>query len=521
MYDILIVGSGGAGLSCALEAKKTGAKVAVICQSTPTTAATCMAQGGLNGVIYNDEGDSPSLHVKDTIKGAVGLADEQRVTNMCEGAKDDIEWLDAIGMPFSRKKDRIAQRKFGAASKDRTTYSQDYTGLKLLHTLYDNCLKENIEFLDETFVLDLIVEESTCNGVVVLRDGKVEAVQSKSVVLATGGYAGIYHGYSTNAMESTGDGVAMALRAGATLSDIEFVQFHPTSLQSSSVLVSESARGAGGFLVNQKGQRFVDELMTRDEVSRAVFAQIQEGNEVFLDIRHLGDEFISKNLPQEKKLIHIHEHIDPSVELIPVTPAAHYSMGGIDVDEDMQTSIKSLYAIGECSNVKVHGANRLGGNSLLEIVHFGRAVALKIKQTSLHVNVQEHENIAKQNIDRLLSDNKSDTFFELRKTLGKELFEKAGIFRDKKALEELSFTIENLQAKFDKLTINDANLKDNSWLVAHLKFANSLSVAKALVMSALKREESRGAHFRNDFQNTDENALHSYTDSSLHVRLQV
>jgi len=513
MYDILIVGSGGAGLSCALEAKKSGAKVAVICQSAPTTAATCMAQGGLNGVIHSDEGDSPALHVKDTIKGAVGLANESRVTAMCEGAKEDIEWLDSIGMPFSRKRERIAQRKFGAASKDRTTYSQDYTGLKLLHTLYDNCLKEDIEFLDDTFVVELIVEESTCKGVVTLRDGKVEAIESKSVVLATGGYAGIYHGFSTNAVESTGDGVAMALRVGAKLSDMEFVQFHPTSLKSSSVLVSESARGAGGFLVNQKGERFVDELMTRDEVSRAVFSQIQKGNEVFLDIRHLGDEFISKNLPQEKKLIHIHEHLDPSKELIPVTPAAHYSMGGIDVDEDLQTSIKGLYAVGECSNVKVHGANRLGGNSLLEIVHFGRAVVKNIEKVSLHVDVKKHEKIVQEKIDRLMSDEKSDTFFKLRSSLGNELFEKAGIFRDKDGLEELAKSIENMQNGFNKLTLND-----NSWLVSHLKFGNSLEVANAVVLSAKDREESRGAHYRNDFTKTDKQALHSFFDSSLHVR---
>ena len=291
-------------------------------------------------------------------------------------------------------------------------------------------------------------------------------------------------------------------------------------LKSSSVLVSESARGAGGFLVNQKGERFVDELSSRDEVSRAVFSQIQQGNEVFLDIRHLGDEFISKNLPQEKKLIHIHEHLDPSKELIPVTPAAHYSMGGIDVDKDLQTSLKGLYAVGECSNVKVHGANRLGGNSLLEIIHFGRAVVSKIKQTSLHVDIKEHEKRAKQNIEKLFSHKKSDTFFQLRSSLGKELFEKAGIFRDKKGLENLAKTVENLQAKFDELTISDTNLKDNSWLVCHLKFENSLSVAKAVVLSAIKREESRGAHYRKDFQNTYEQALHSYIDSSLHVRLQ-
>ena len=513
MFDLLIVGSGGAGLSAALEAKKSGLHVAVICQSFPTTAATCMAQGGFNGVICSDEGDNPALHAKDTIKSAVGLANEKMVLSMCEGAKKNIEWLDSMGMPFSRKKGEIAQRRLGGASKGRAVYAQDYTGLKLLHTLYDNCLKEDIEFLDNSFALDLIVKESTCKGILILKDGKVQAIESRSVVLATGGYAGIYHGYNTNAMESTGDGVAMALRAGANLSDMEFVQFHPTSLKNSSILISESARGAGGFLVNKKGERFTAELLTRDEVSRAVFSQIQNGNEVFLDIRHLGDEFISKNLPQEKKLIRIHEHLDPSVELVPITPAAHYSMGGIDVDENLQTSIKGLYAVGECSNVKVHGANRLGGNSLLEVVHFGRYVVEKIEKVSLHVDIKKYEKIAQEKIDKLMSDKPSDTFFKLRDKLGKELFEKAGIFRDKDGLEELTKSIEVMQNSFNKLTLNN-----NSYLVSHLKFANSLEVAYTVVLSAKNREESRGAHYRNDFQNCDKQALHSFVDSSLHVR---
>ncbi len=509
MYDILIVGSGGAGLSCALEAKKRGEKVAVVCQSSPTSAATCMAQGGLNGVIYEDDGDSVSLHVEDTLKGGARLADKMMVSLMCQGAKEDILWLDSIGMPFSRNKSRIAQRKFGAASKDRTTYSQDYTGLKLLHTLYDNCLKENIEFIDNTFVVDLIVKESTCRGVVVLKNDEVETIESKSVVLATGGYAGIYHGYTTNAIESTGDGVAMAFRAGAVLSDMEFVQFHPTSLKGSSVLVSESARGAGGFLVNDKGERFIDELMTRDEVSRAVFLQIQKGNKIFLDIRHLGDEFISKNLPQEKKLIHIHQNLDPSKDLIPITPAAHYSMGGIDVDENLQTSIKGLYAIGECSNTKVHGANRLGGNSLLEIIHFGRSVIEKIEKTSLHVELETYKIEAKNTIEKLISEKNSDAFFKLRDRLGNKLFQKAGIFRDKSGLEELLKSIDEIKIDFEKLTLRDKTL-----LISHLKFKNSLTVAKALVVSALQREESRGAHYRNDFAEQKSKAEHSYIDNT-------
>jgi len=515
VFDVLIVGSGGAGLSCALEAKKRGKKVAVICQSAPTNAATCMAQGGLNGVVYADENDSPALHVKDTLKGSVDLADESRVTHMCEGAREDILWLDSIGMPFSRKKDRIARRKFGAASKNRTTYSQDYTGLKLIHTLYDNCLKEDIEFIDNSFVLDLIVEESTCKGLVLLHvsSGEVKAYKSKSVVLATGGYAGIYDGFSTNGIESTGDGIALAFKHGAKLSDMEFVQFHPTSLKHSSVLVSESARGAGGFLINDKGERFVDELVSRDEVSRAVFLQMKKGNEVFLDIRHLGSDYINKNLPQEKKLINIHEHLDPSLDLIPVSPAAHYSMGGIDVDENLESSINGLYAVGECSNVKVHGANRLGGNSLLEIVHFGRYLGKHIDKVSLHVDVEKYEDRVKKELDNLLSDEKSDAFFALRKRLGVELFEKAGIFRDSNGLSELRNSIEKMQKEFDKLSICDIDLKDNNWLVSHLKFANSLVVAKALVNCALKREESRGAHFRKDFQTTKTQGLHSVVEN--------
>jgi len=521
MLDIIIVGAGGAGLSCAIEARQKGAKITVLCQSMPTNSATCMAQGGINGVIYDDLGDSPALHAKDTIKSSLGLANIEIVQDMCEGAKDDISWLEDMGMPFSRSGEKIAQRKFGAASKDRTIYSQDYTGLKLLHTLYDNCLKHEIEFLDNSLLLDLHVEDSKCKGVIYLdiKTGEIKSLYAKSIVIATGGYAGIYHDFTTNAKESTGDGIAVALRAGAILSDMEFVQFHPTSLKHSSVLVSESARGAGGFLVNQKGDRFVDELMTRDEVSRAVFSQMQDGNEVFLDIRHLGDEYISKNLPQEKKLITIHEHLNPSEELIPIAPAAHYSMGGIDVDKDLHSSIKGLFAVGECANVKAHGANRLGGNSLLEIIHFGRVVAktsyMYAKEIELHV-----EKKASKNIDYLFSKDSSDTFFKLKNTLGKKLFEKAGIFRDEKRLKELLQEIKKIRKVYNKLTINDDNMSYNEWLVSHIKFANTLELSEAVTLSALVRDESRGAHYRNDKKDMKEKALHSFVklkNGSLHV----
>jgi len=514
VYDLIVVGSGGAGLCASIEARKRGLSVAVICEHKPTDASTCMAQGGLNAVVYDDEDDSPKLHAEDTLKGGFGLANSSMVKRMCYGAKEDALWLDSIGMPFSRENGRIARRQFGAASKKRALYAQDYTGLKLLHTLFDNALKEGVEFLDSSLMLDLVVEDSTCKGVVVLdnRVGKVKAYASKSVVLATGGYAGVYGSFTSSAKNSTGDGVAIAFKNGAMLSDMEFVQFHPTALKSSSILVSEGARGAGGVLVDSSGKRFVDELASRDEVSRAVFKKIKEGKQVYLDIRHLGGEFIDKNLPQEKKLMKIYEDIDPLEDLIPIKPVAHYSIGGVLVDENLQTTITGLFAVGECANTKVHGANRLGGNSLLEIVHFGRAVVSSVseyvKDVSLDVDLSSFEKKEQCRIDSLLGSS-SESFFTLREELSKKLFEEAGIYRNGEALKSLLGEIDEIAQRFEKLKIADKNLVHNTWLTSHLKFSNSLLVAKALALSALKREESRGAHFREDFQKPSSEALHS------------
>ena len=314
MNQVIVVGAGGAGLVAALSAKQSGADVVVITKEYPTRSQTCMAQGGINAVLYDTYNDSVEQHIQNTLKSALGLADEDSVRFMCTNAPEALMWLDSIGVAFSRTEDgKIAQRKLGGAAAPRACYAQDYTGLKILHTLYDSCIKEGITFLNERFLLDIITQEENNKqivcGVSVLnkKNGEVEVYNGSSVILATGGYSRVYNNYSTNSLSSTGDGIAAALRAGAKLGDMEFIQFHPTALKNSSILISESARGAGGYLINSKGERFVDELLSRDLVSRAIDDEMQRGEEVFLDIRHLGEKFIEEELPQEAKLAKLYE----------------------------------------------------------------------------------------------------------------------------------------------------------------------------------------------------------------------
>ncbi len=319
MIDVLIIGSGGAGLTAALAAKKEGASVTVVGKTYPTNSQTSMAQGGINAALGNVGEDHVSSHIADTIKSAHGLCDEDMVKQMCTDAPETIAWLESLGVPFSRLDNgkigtqTIAQRQMGGASAKRACYAQDYTGLKILHTLYDTCLKEKIDFLDEHYLLNLITQDKTVKGATFLdiRTGEVKQINAKSVVMATGGYSSLYHGFTTNAYGSTGDGVAAVLRAGGAVSDMEFIQFHPTALKHSCILISESARGEGGYLVNESGKRFVDELKPRDEVARAIFSQMKEGQRVFLDVRHLGEEKLMELLPQEVELCKMHEHVDP------------------------------------------------------------------------------------------------------------------------------------------------------------------------------------------------------------------
>ncbi len=506
--DILIIGSGGAGLSAALRAKELGAKVTVVGESLPTRSQTSMAQGGINAPI--DPNDSIQQHIADTLKASHGLASKEMVTKLINSAPSAIEWLNSIGVPFSRKDEgTIAQRRLGGASFARACYSQDYTGLKILHTLYDQALHSGVEFVNESYLVDLIVEENQAKGAIFwdLKSGKLELILSKKVILATGGFGAIYHGYSTNANGSTGDGIAAALRVGAKVGGVEFVQFHPTALKGSNSLISESARGAGGYLLNSKGERFVDELKPRDEVARAIWKQMSKGEEVYLDIRHLGEEFIDEFIPQERKLSILYAGIDPVHSPMPINPVAHYTMGGILVDEDMQSSIKSLYAVGEAANAGVHGANRLGGNSLLEIVAFGR-VAGESAVDSLSTNdvdvSGEHIQRAEKKIANIFDKEPKINFYTQKRELGTTLYESVGIIRDENRLQDALATVRNMRDNIAEMGIVDRSSIYNTNLIEFLKFENSLLLSEVLALSALHRKESRGAHFRSDFESEDE-----------------
>ena len=517
MLDVLVIGSGGAGLSAALAAKEAGASVLVMGKMYPTNSQTSMAQGGMNAALGNVEEDHTSLHIQDTIKSAHGLCNEDMVRHLCADAPKTIEWLEKIGVPFSRLDNgqqgiaTIAQRQLGGASAKRACYAQDYTGLKILHTLYDTCLKEGIDFLDEHFLLNLIVPEDTVKGATFLniRTGEVVQIDAKSVVVATGGYGALYHNHTTNMYGATGDGIAAVMRAGGALSDMEFIQFHPTGLKHSCILMSESARGEGGYLVNDKGERFIDELKPRDEVARAIFMQMQAGHEVFLDLRHLGEEKLMELLPQEVALCKLHEKVDPATQLVPIKPVAHYTMGGIDVDEALEVNgIKGCFAAGECSNAKVHGANRLGGNSLLEITAFGRfagenAYKHSIYASSKSADAAQLERDQKE-LEALFSQTPQRNFYEARNELGDLFYKQVGIIRENAQLQNTLDTVIAMQVHLSKMGITDKSHTHNQNLVEFLEFKNALLLAPAIVSAALARDESRGAHFKAGFEKEDD-----------------
>ena len=534
MVDVLIIGSGGAGLSAALAAKEAGASILIVGKMYPTNSQTSMAQGGMNAALGNVNEDDIALHIEDTIKSAHGLCDEEMVRQMCGDAPKTIEWLERIGVPFSRLDNTrgltsddmlqsdvsfagltpiksIAQRQMGGASAKRACYAQDYTGLKILHTLYDTCLKEEIEFLDEHALLNLIVPEDTVKGATFLdiRTGKIRQINAKSVVMATGGYGSIYHGFTTNMYGATGDGVAAVLRAGGAVSDMEFIQFHPTALKHSCILISESARGEGGYLVNESGERFVDELKPRDEVARAIFSQIKEGGRVYLDLRHMGEEKLMELLPQEVALCKLHEHVDPAKELIPIKPVAHYSMGGIDVDYALEVNgIKGCFAAGECSNAKVHGANRLGGNSLLEITAFGRFAGENAYKHAIYASSKPADEVQLQKdrkaLEAIFTHENSINFYAYREALGTLFYEKVGIVRENIKLNEALEEVIAMQVALKQMGIHDKNRTNNQNLVEFLEFQNALLLAPTIISAAIARDESRGAHYKTGSESENE-----------------
>ncbi|MDF1880387.1 FAD-binding protein [Sulfurimonas sp. MAG313] len=518
MTDVLIIGSGGAGLVAAISAKESGASVKVVGKSFPTRSQTSMAQGGINAVMANVKEDSVRAHIADTMKSAQGLADESSVKRLCEEAIASIEWLDRIGLPFSRTKEgKIAQRQLGGASSIRACYAQDYTGLKILHTLYDQACKMGIEFINEYFLLNLIIEDESVSGATFLdiKTGEIKQLEAKSVIIATGGYSRIYNSFSTNSTSATGDGLAVALRAGAKLSDLEFVQFHPTGLKNSSILISESARGAGGHLLNAQKQRFTDELAPRDILARAIEEEIQKGGEVYLDIRHLGEAFIDKELPQERKLAIAYEGVDPVVDIIPIKPVAHYTMGGIDVNEDTMSCINGLFVAGESANNKIHGANRLGGNSLLELVVFGRhagerAATYSKSSSTICRNTQQFQDDT-QALKKIKNYTSEQNFYAKKEYLGSAFYTKAGIKRNEEDLSSLLAEVQEIKKNLSLMGPSDKTKIYNTNLTEFLEFSNVLEISEVLLVGALARKESRGAHFREDMPNKDDENFKAHT----------
>lgn len=497
--DVLVIGAGGAGLTAALNAKANGASISVITKEYPTRSQTCMAQGGINAALGNAGEDSVEAHIENTLKSAHGEADEEAVRFMCSEALNAVAWLDSIGVCFSRTQDsKIAQRTLGGASAARACYAQDYTGLKILHTIYDRCMAEDIEILNERYLLELLKDDKdkVCGATILnIRNGEIETHYAKSVVLASGGYSRIYDKNSTNSTASTGDGIAVALRAGAKLIDMEFVQFHPTALKNSSILISESARGEGGYLLNSKGERFTNELAPRDVVSRAINEEILRGEDIFLDIRHLGEQFIDEGLPQERKLAKLYENVDPVHELIPIKPVAHYTMGGIEVDHKSQTNISGLFACGECANHRVHGANRLGGNSLLEIVVFGKEAGVNAALFAEKREDLEEVESGFSFLDELQDFKNEIDFYAKREFIGDLLYKNVGIVRKKEELLIAKDEITSLLSNLTLMGVKDTAKAYNTNLVEFIEFRNMLEISLVVIQSALKREVSCGAHY--------------------------
>ncbi len=521
--DVLIIGAGGAGLVAAINAHENGAKVRVINKEYPTRSQTSMAQGGINAAFGNASEDNVEAHVQNTLKSAHGIANEEAVRHLCESAPDAVEWLDSIGVCFSRTKDaKIAQRTLGGASAPRACYAQDYTGLKILHTLYDRCNALGIEIVSERFLLNLVIQrpdkaDAYIGGATFLniRSGEVETYEAASVIVATGGYSRIYDKHSTNSTSSTGDGQAACIRAGARLSDMEFIQFHPTALKGSSILISESARGAGGYLLNSKGERFTNELAPRDEVARAINEEIQKGENVFLDIRHLGEEFIDRELPQERKLAKLYENIDPVYEIIPIKPVAHYTMGGIEVDENSRTKIKGLYAVGECANHRVHGANRLGGNSLLELVVFGKQAGANAaeyaKTFDKEIDTSKQSQSDKNFVVGVKHFTNQIDFYEKRTFIGNIFYNNAGISRDDMGLKAVLAAIRQIQREIPFMGPKDKTKTYNTNLVEFIEFGNMVELCEIVLVCAISRHESRGAHYRNDIPKQNDIAYKAHT----------
>jgi len=565
-HDVIVVGAGGAGLRAAIAAQEEGADVAIVTKLHPVRSHTGAAEGGINAALR--EGDDWELHAYDTMKGSDYLGDAPAIETLAQDAPDDVIKLEHWGMPFSREDDgRVSQRPFGGLSFPRTTYAGAETGHHLLHTMYEQVVKRGITVYDEWYVSELAVtdepdpSERSCHGCVAydVKTGAVEGFKArKGVILATGGLGQAFD-HTTNAVSCTGDGQAMAYRAGAPMEDMEFVQFHPTTLPSTGVLISEGVRGEGGILYNEAGERFMfehgyanndGELASRDVVSRAELTEVKEGRGiedeyVHLDMRHLGEERITDRLENILHLAEDFEGVDGLEEPMPVKPGQHYEMGGIETDENGQTCVSGLYAAGECACVSVHGSNRLGGNALPELIVFGKragrhAAGADLGEAKISTGETDDAEVGevdtpvdpgaveapgedvvadggaavadadavvertaeqeRQRVEGLIEKDDGVNHAEIRSRLQDAMTEYVNVFRNEDGLKKALEIIRECREDYQDVVVTDPSRTFNTDLQQTIETRNLIDVAEAITLGALARDEFRGAHWRQEHQ---------------------
>ena len=558
-FDVIIVGAGGAGMRAALESGQR-AHTAVLTKLYPTRSHTGAAQGGMCAALANVEDDNWEWHTFDTIKGGDYLVDQDAAEIMCKEAIDAVIDLEKMGLPFNRTPEgRIDQRRFGGHTRNhgeaavrRACYAADRTGHMILQTLYQNCVKQGIEFFNEFYVLDVLLDESTgepraAGAVAVeLSTGKLHVFHAKSVVFATGGYGKVFK-TTSNAHTLTGDGVAAVYRKGLPLEDMEFFQFHPTGLAGLGVLLTEGARGEGGILRNASGERFMEryaptikDLAPRDMVSRSMVLEVREGrgagphkDYVYLDLTHLPKEQIEEKLPDITEFARTYLGVDPVTELVPVFPTAHYAMGGIPTNVNAEVLrnntdiVPGLYAAGECACVSVHGANRLGTNSLLDINVFGRRAGIAAsefaKNAEWPVLPENPEGIVADLLAQLRNSNGSERVSQIRKEMQETMDMNAQVYRNEETLSKALNDVRALKERYKNVAIQDKGQRYNTDLLEAVELGFLLDLAEALAFTALNRRESRGGHAREDYPNRDDenflahSMLYKGNDGELHL----